>query len=233
MNEMKLSVVLPCYNESGNLPNLLEAYNKVINRNDIEIIVVNNGSTDETANVLRDIHHKHFFLRVVHVEKNAGYGNGIITGLKEARGKYIGWSHGDLQTPPEDVIKALEIIEKNNLHNVLVKGKRYGRPFADVFFTFGMSIFETVLFGKVLYDINAQPNIFPKEFFESWVQPPLDFSLDLYCLHLAKTKGMKVIRFPVEFRKRGAGVSSWNVGWKSKWKFIKRTLDFSFRLRFA
>lgn len=233
MNEPTLSLVLPCYNESGNLKNLLEAYKKVIQREDIEILVVNNGSLDETAILLEEIQHNYSFLRIVTIVKNEGYGNGIITGLREARGKYIGWSHGDLQTPPEDVIRALEIIEKNNLENFLVKGKRYGRPLADVFFTFGMSIFETALFGKVLFDINAQPNIFPKTFFKQWENPPLDFSLDLYCLYLAKLKKMKVIRFPVEFRKRGAGVSSWNIGWKSKWKFIKRTLSFSFKLRFS
>ena len=194
MNEPTLSLVLPCYNEVGNLQNLLNAYKQVIKRDDIEIIVVNNGSLDESGKLLEEIKHNYPFLKIVTIIKNEGYGNGIITGLKEARGKYIGWSHGDLQTPPEDVIRALEIIEKNKLTNFLVKGKRYGRPPANVFFTFGMSIFETLLFGKVLYDINAQPNIFPREFFKEWVDAPLDFSLDLYCLHLAKSKHMNVIR---------------------------------------
>ena len=233
MNNPTLSIVLPCYNESGNLKNLLDAYKRVIVRDDIEIIIVNNGSLDETGSLLEEIKDTYSFLRIVTIVKNEGYGNGVITGLKEAHGKYIGWSHGDLQTPPEDVVRALEIIEKDNLNNFLIKGRRYGRPFADEVFTVGMSVFETVLFGKVLYDINAQPNIFPKEFFEEWVHPPLDFSLDLYVLHLAKSKRMNVIRFPVEFRKREAGVSSWNISWSSKWKFIKRTLSFSFKLRFS
>ena len=67
----------------------------------------------------------------------------------------------------------------------------------------------------------------------AWDNPPKDFSLDLYALLLAKQNKMKVIRFPVMFEKRHAGVSSWNVDWKSKVKFIKRTISFSLKLKFA
>jgi glycosyltransferase involved in cell wall biosynthesis len=232
MNTITLSVVVPCYNEAGNLPGLLEAYSKAITRSDVEIVIVNNGSSDATDAILQEAKQKYAFLRVVHIVKNEGYGNGIITGLKEATGKYIGWTHGDFQTPPEDTIRALEILEASkDRENMYVKGRRQKRPLGDVIFTFGMSIFETVLFQKVLIDINAQPNIFPATFFKSWNNPPKDFSLDLYSLYMAKKKGMKVVRFPVDFKKRGAGVSSWNINWKSKVKFIKRTIGFSFELR--
>lgn len=233
MNEITLSIVLPCYNESENLPGLLDAYKKVISRDDIEIIIVDNGSTDETAQVLQEIKHMYSFLKIVTIEKNNGYGNGIITGLHEAQGKYIGWSHGDLQTPPIDIISGLKIIEDNKMENFLVKGRRLKRPLFNTLFTVGMSVFETTLFGTLLYDINAQPNIFPTSFFKKWVNAPLDFSLDLYCLYMAKKHKLKIVRFPVEFKPRVAGVSKWDIGWKSRWKFIKRTLAFSFKLRFS
>jgi hypothetical protein len=82
-----------------------------------------------------------------------------------------------------------------------------------------------------MWDINAQPTMFPRSFFESWTDPPEDFSLDLYAYFLAKRCGMKVYRFPVKFNIRAYGVSHWNVNWTAKMKFIRRTVNFSLQLR--
>lgn len=228
-----LTIVVPCYNESETIPSLLRRYSEVIGaRKDIKVVLVNDGSKDTTREVLEQEKEKHTFLDVIHVYPNGGYGNAVVTGLQSATSTYVGWTHGDSQTPPEDTLRALEILENSkNKEMTYVKGLRHGRPFGDVVFTFGMSVFETLLFQKVLFDINAQPNIFPRSFFESWVNPPKDFSLDLYSLYFAKKNTMTVIRFPVSFNKRTAGVSSWNINWKSKMKFIKRTVSFSFALR--
>jgi glycosyltransferase involved in cell wall biosynthesis len=233
MNNILLSIVIPCYNEAETIPTLLVAYKEVIKeRNDIEIILVNDGSKDSTQEVLEREKGKYPFLRVLHNYPNGGYGSAVTTGLSVAKGKYIGWTHGDLQTPPNDILRALEIVQLPKYEKgVYVKGRRQKRPLGDVVFTFGMSIFESLLFQKALVDINAQPNIFPASFYATWKNPPKDFSLDLYSLYLAKKQGLKVVRFPVIFGKRIAGISSWNIDWKSKIKFIKRTIAFSFRLR--
>jgi hypothetical protein len=138
-----------------------------------------------------------------------------------------------MQTDPVDVLKALEIIEKqDNPKNSYLKGDRKGRPLFDQFFTMSMSAFETIYLGIKLWDINAQPNIFHKSFFKNIKDNcPKDFSLDLYFLYMAKKKGLDVIRFNVTFPKRIHGESSWNNGLASKWKFIKRTFAFSFQLK--
>lgn len=233
MKQVLLSIVIPCYNEAKTIPHLLEVYKDVLKeRDNIEVILVNDGSKDSTREVLDAEKDKYPFLTVVHNYPNGGYGAAVITGLSLAKGKYIGWTHGDLQTPPQDIIRALSIVENSKHPETLyVKGRRQKRPLGDVVFTVGMSIFESLLFQKVLVDINAQPNIFPAAFFKTWKNPPKDFSLDLYSLYMAKVEKLHVVRFPVDFNKRIAGVSSWNVDWKSKIKFIKRTLAFSFRLR--
>jgi glycosyltransferase involved in cell wall biosynthesis len=232
-NIMKLSIIVPCYNEEKNIPLILEKFQSVINRDDIEVILVNNGSTDNSQNVFDKLVPKYSFARVVNVEVNQGYGFGITSGLNKAKGEYIGYTHADMQTDPADVLKALEIIEKqNNPKNCYIKGDRKGRPLFDQFFTMGMSVFETLYLGKKLWDINAQPNIFHKSFFDSVkVSCPKDFSLDLYFLYKAQINGLDVIRFDVVFPERIHGESSWNNGLASKWKFIKRTLDFSFKLK--
>ncbi|MEM7381383.1 MAG: glycosyltransferase family 2 protein [Bacteroidota bacterium] len=229
---MKLSVVVPCYNEASNIPLILSGFEKVIKRDDVEVVLVNNGSTDDSGAVFEKLLPQYSFARVVNVVENQGYGFGILSGLRQARGTYLGWTHADMQTDPGDVIKALEIIEnESGEENIYVKGDRKGRPFFDQFFTSGMSLFETIYMGEKLYDVNAQPNIFHRDFFASWENPPHDFALDLYTLYMAKKQKIKVIRLDVLFPERIHGSSSWNTGLAAKWKFIKRTLDFSAKLK--
>ena len=219
---IKLSVVVPCYNEEENIPLILARFDEVIDRND--------GSTDGSAGILEELLLKYAFARTVLGEVNQGYGYGILQGLQQCRGEYIGWTHADMQTDPADILKALAILEEEK-GLVFVKGNRKGRPLFDVFFTAGMSLFETCYLHKKLYDINAQPNIFPKVFYDSWENPPYDFSLDLYALYMARKKKLRVVRFPVLFPERIHGSSKWNTGLQAKWKFIRRTIDFSVKLK--
>ena len=227
---MRFSLVIPCYNEAANLPLLLERCKELAVRPDVEVVLVDNGSTDSTAEVLQNLLPKYPGCRSIRVEKNQGYGFGIVSGLRAAEGQILGWTHADMQTEPQDALRGLDLFEKNG-DNIFVKGRRYGRPFMDVIFTVGMSMFETLLLANPMWDINAQPTMFPRKFFDAWSSPPDDFSLDLYAYYQAQTQGLKVCRFPVKFGKRAHGVSHWNVNWVAKWKFIRRTIDFSLQLK--
>ena len=227
---MKFSLVIPCYNEAANLPLLLERCKEVARRADIEVILVDNGSSDNSPDVLLNLLPQYPGCRSVRVEKNQGYGFGILTGLRAAKGEILGWTHADMQTDPQDVLQGLDLFDKHGL-DIFVKGRRYGRPLADVVFTLGMSVFETLLLGKSLWDINAQPTMFSRSFFETWEDPPSDFSLDLYAYYLARCNCLVIHRFPVMFGVRVHGVSHWNVNWAAKRKFIRRTVDFSLQLR--
>ena len=229
-NKKIFSIVVPCYNERKNIPFVLDKFAKVIDRNDIEIIFVDNGSVDGSSEVLYELLPKYLFAETIRLEVNQGYGFGILSGLKRAKGEFLGWMHGDMQTDPMDIIKAIEIIERSNNKNIFVKGRRKGRALFDQIFTIGMSFFETFLLRTFLWDINAQPNIFNRKLFESWRNPPYDFSLDLFALYSAKKQGYEIKRFFVTFPKRIYGMSHWNTGIFAKWKFIKRTLSFSFKL---
>lgn len=229
---IKLSVIIPCYNEEKNILLILKKFSKIILRNDIEVLFVDNGSTDKSEEVFNKLVPNYSFARMVKVNINKGYGFGITSGLKEAKGEFIGYTHADMQTDPSDVLKALEIIEKqDNPINCYVKGDRKGRPIFDQIFTMGMSFFETIYLKTKLWDINAQPNVFHKSFFDELSGIPKDFSLDLFFLYIAQKKGYKLIRFNVFFPPRIHGESKWNTGFSSKIKFIKRTLAFSFKLK--
>ncbi len=227
---MKFSLVIPCYNEAANLPLLLERCKELAVRPDVEVVLVDNGSTDSTTEVLENLLPKYLGCRSIRIEKNQGYGFGIVSGLKAAKGEILGWTHADMQTDPQDALFSLEIFEKHG-DEIFVKGRRYGRPFMDVVFTVGMSVFETGLLARPMWDINAQPTMFSRRFFESWTAPPDDFSLDLYAYYQAQTSALKVHRFPVRFGERAHGVSHWNVNWAAKRRFIRRTVDFSLQLK--
>jgi glycosyltransferase involved in cell wall biosynthesis len=227
---MKLSLIIPCYNESANLPLLLERCKGLVERTDIEVILVDNGSSDDSPQVLKKLLPTYPGCRSVRVEVNQGYGFGILAGLRAAEGDILGWTHADLQTDPMDLLRGFAFFEQHG-SDIFVKGRRYGRPIADTVFTLGMSLFETLLLGKPMWDINAQPTLFSKAFFQRWQDAPSDFSLDLYAYYQAHSHDLKVHRFAVRFGERAHGVSHWNVNWAAKRKFIRRTVDFSLELK--
>ena len=230
---MNFSLVIPCFNEEGTVQKILEKTKEIFIKNNIELIVVNNGSYDKTHKILTSIVSKYTHVKYINLEDNLGYGGGIIEGLKACSGDVIGWTHADLQTNPLDAILAFEKFKNNKKNSKLyIKGNRQNRPIIDSLFTFGMSLFETILLRRMIYDINAQPTIFPKEFYETWVNPPTDFSLDLYSYYFAIKNKYKIDRIKVKFFKRIYGESKWNNNFFSRIRFIIRTINYSIKLRF-
>ena len=230
---LKMSLIIPCYNESKNLPLLLSRCKEINSKEkNIEIIIVDNGSTDETSTVLDEMASNLPFITRVKVEINQGYGHGILAGLNVAKGEILGWTHADMQTDLGDALKGLEFFQSSHKPELLfIKGKRYGRLIVDSIFTIGMAILEILLLRKFMWDINAQPTMFHRKFLLDWKLPPNDFSLDLYTYYMAKKSRLVVKRFPVVFTERAHGVSNWNVSFISKYHFIKRTLIYSFGLQ--
>jgi glycosyltransferase involved in cell wall biosynthesis len=227
---MRFSLIIPCFNEAKNIPLLLERCGEIAKPGEIEIILVDNGSTDESQAVLLEIIKNYPGCRSIRVEVNRGYGFGILSGLRAAHGDILGWTHADMQTDPADALAGLQYFDKYD-GALFCKGRRFGRPIFDVLFTIGMSLFESILLRKFMWDINAQPTMFSRGFFETWTDPPEDFSLDLYAYFMAKAQRSRICRFPVKFSTRAFGVSHWNISWKAKFNFIKRTLIYSFRLK--
>lgn len=233
MKPIDLSVVVPCYNEEKNIPLIVARFNKVRSEGiSAELILVDNGSTDNSNQLINKFAKIHSFVKLVHVKKNIGYGYGIYSGLKQGRGEFLCWSHADMQTDLKDAFTAYKIVKnKKEPQKYFVKGNRKNRGVIDSFFTFGMSVFETIILQAPMFDINAQPNLFHKSFLKSAGKPPNDFSFDLFYYYQATKNGMKIIRFPVVFASRIHGVSHWNTSLRAKWKFIKRTIDFTFKLK--
>ena len=227
---MKLSIIIPCYNEEMSLNKLVD--NCLTNINDnVEIILVDNGSTDNTFESLLSLSLPSNLIPV-RVEKNIGYGNGILYGLNLAKGEVISWTHADLQTDVSDVIKGFKKFENELLNKkCMVKGERKNRNLIDFFFTFSMGAYSSILLNKWMYDINAQPKIFHRSFLEEFENPPLDFSLDLYLIYFFKLRNIKVKTFPVIFKNREYGEAKGGGTIKGKIKLIIRTLKYIHKLK--
>lgn len=228
----KYSVVLPVYNEEKNVWLIAEKYDKINKRIPIEVLFVeDSGSTDNTRGELKKIAKKYPFVKNVFTNEQ-GYGISVNNGLKKTTSNVVCWTHSDMQTDPYDTVKAYKLLRKQNSpRNSFIKGRRRGRPLFDSFFTVGMSAFETIILFTGLDDINAQPNMFHKDFLAKVGEPPKDFSFDLYFYYMAKKLKCEVVRFPVFFKARIHGQSHWNTSLSAKWKFIKRTIDFSFKMK--
>lgn len=231
---MKLSVVLPCYNEQDNLRALFSKMEKIGEEESlIEFIVVNNGSKDNSQEILEQLVGESNLkkrIKIVRVLENQGYGYGILEGLKKAQGDVLSFTHADMQTDLKDVVQGFSLFKEKYLEfkkPILVKGNRTKRGFFDKFFSMGME-WVVYLFLKVrVKDINAQPKIFSKEFYLEFVEEkaPWDFSLDLFLLIQAKKIG-KIIQFDTRFLKRQHGEAKGGGSLKGKIKLILRTLAY-------
>jgi len=226
----KLSIIIPCYNEAKNLPALFKKL-EVLESNKIEIILINNGSTDNTYSILsKEIKKKKYF-KFISIKKNIGYGHGIMSGINAASGEIIAWTHADLQTDPKDVLDAYSnYIKYSDYKFRILKGRRVGRQFSELFFTNGMSLISSFLLGFKLDDINAQPKIFHKSFIKLMKNAPNDFTLDLYFLYLAKVNGYKIIEYPVYFNQRLYGYSKGGGSFFGKIKLIIHTFFYIIKL---
>src|SRR5262245_64860634 len=108
---MRTSLVIPCYNESAGLPSLVKRCREVVRNIDGEIVLVDNRSTDATPSVLPELLKTAPGCRLISVEKNQGYGHGILSGLAAANGDILAWTHADMQTDPMDLVAALQLMK--------------------------------------------------------------------------------------------------------------------------
>ena len=104
---MKLSIVIPAYNEEKNVGRTLQGLQQVVGEErgiPYEIIVVNDNSTDDTENVIRSMMAENSHIRIVNRVSPGGFGRAIRTGIQEVRGDVVVICMADLSDDPRDVI---------------------------------------------------------------------------------------------------------------------------------
>ena len=111
----KISIVVPCYNEEESLPIFYEEVSKVCtkmkNKAEFEFVFVNDGSKDETLEILRTLAQKDKRVKYISFSRNFGKEAGMLAGLEHSTGDYVTTMDADLQDPPtllEEMFDTLE-----------------------------------------------------------------------------------------------------------------------------
>ena len=119
-----ISLIIPAFNEEGAILQTLEQAHKALNQcgDSYEIIVVNDGSTDETGALLRKAVHP--AVTVVHHNTNRGNGAALKTGIRHAKGNTLAIVDADGTYPPRYLPIFMKILQKRNLDAIY--GNRFG-----------------------------------------------------------------------------------------------------------
>ena len=108
-----ISVVVPVYNEIGNLESLVERVRATLDDIGLswELLAVDDGSTDGSGERLDEMAKTEERIRVLHFQENCGQSAGLDAGFKHARGRLLALLDADLQTYPEDLPKLIDTLE--------------------------------------------------------------------------------------------------------------------------
>lgn len=167
---MKLSIIIPVFNEEKTISEILKRVEAVnLDNWEKEIIVVNDGSTDETEKIIEKLLNNKFIVYFKH-DKNQGKGAAIKTGLEKATGDFVLIQDADLEYDPNDYQKLLKLIEEGS---VVVYGSRNldkNTQRGYFFYFLGGKLITTfcnLLFGSKLTDINTGYKLFKTEIIKS------------------------------------------------------------------
>ncbi len=158
MRESLISIIVPVYNEAGTVRQVIERLLEIPLPADREIIVVNDGSTDGTREVLDGIAPVDGVLSIVHAEANGGKGSALRTGLLHARGSIVAIQDADLELDPVQLGGLVQPILDGEAD--VVYGSRFlaGRPpgpWMSVAANRGLTWLTNVLFGGRLTDMET------------------------------------------------------------------------------
>ena len=222
MNEhrppVEISIVVPLYNEQDNLEPLLGRIQETLSRlnRSYEVIFVDDGSTDESFQVIQRLHQSHDRIHAVRFRKNHGTSAALEVGFQEAHGEVIITMDADLQDDPEEIPNLLDKLGEGY---DLVSGWKYKRhdPISK---TLPSKLFNRVtclISGIRIHDINCGLKAYRREVTES-IQ--VYGELHRYLPVLAHWKGFRIAEIKVRHHPRLHGRSKFGAG-----RFVKGFLD--------
>lgn len=125
--DLDVSVVVPAKNEAENLPILLDEISAALEGRAFEVLVIDDGSTDETAAVLRDYASRNPWLRPFSHQSSCGQSCAVRTGLLNARGQVVATIDGDGENNPAYIPQLLDALSAAGPATALAAGQRVGR----------------------------------------------------------------------------------------------------------
>ena len=202
-----ISLVLPAYNEADNIePMVAEAVPALSTvSDDFEIIVVDDGSADDTAGVTKKVMEQVPQVRLVEHPVNQGFGAAVFTGFTSAEKDWIFYTDADRQFVLSEIENFVPLMDQADL----IAGYRAPRqdPFMRVFYGKGWGTLCTVLFGYTVRDVDCGFKLLRREIIEelapSIASRGATFSIEW--LVRAKRAGYRFVELPVTHQPRVAG----------------------------
>lgn len=238
----KLSIVIPGYNEGKFLPTLLDLIKKVdLSSMGIikEIIVVDNGSTDNTSEILKDRKD----IKLFRIEKNIGKGDAVIRGIKEATGDIIVIQDADLEYNPEDIGEMLRVMLRHKFKAVygsrtmkkstkvksltLLYGKSPGQYWAYYIGGQFISVVALLLYGQYITDTVTGYKMVDARILKSFALKSKGFELDHEITAKLKKKNVYIHEVPIYYKPRTIEEGK-KIKWKDGLVAIKTLFKFKF-----
>lgn len=202
---ISISVALPAYNEEANIPRLVAALVPVLEAlsADYEIIVVDDGSRDRTAEVTRDLAQVNSRVRVVQHGVNRGYGAAVYTGFMAATKELVFLTDADAQFDVGELAKLLPLMAGADM----VIGYRAPRrdPLIRRLNGWGWTQLSNLLFGYVARDVDCAFKLFRREIMAHITVESRGATFSLEFLVRARSAGYKIRETPVKHLPRVAG----------------------------
>lgn len=225
-----VSFVMPCYNEEDavgyTIPRLLSAFEKAGYY--LELVAVDNGSHDRTGEILTGLALQYPTLIVQRVEKNEGYGSGILSGLPCCTAAWVGIIPADGQVDAEDVVRLYEAVTAAQ-GPVLGKVRRRFRMdgMRRKVISTGYNLFVRLLWPNLAtLDVNGTPKLLPRDVLQAMQLTSKQWCLDPEIMVKAHAMDVRVLEFNAFARMRSGGVS--HVRMTTCWEFFVTLLRFRF-----
>lgn len=200
-----ITIFFPCYNEEQNVEKITIQALEVAARisDDYEIIIVNDGSKDKTAEIADWLARENLAVRAIHHEVNKGYGAALQTGFKNATKELVFYSDGDGQFRLEEITKLLPLIEEYDI----VSGYRIKRqdPFIRKLNAFMWGVLVNALFKIGISDVDSAFKLYKRKIFDEITLTSNGAMIDTEILFKAKAKGYTITEVGVNHYPRLAG----------------------------
>lgn len=233
-NSEKLSVIIPAYNEGSRIVNSLKETQKILNnlRKDYEIIVVNDGSKDDTFDKALRVNLEK--IKVLNHDQNYGKGNAIKYGFNFVKGDLVFFLDADLDLHPRQIFTLLEYM-KNYDADVVIGSKRHSLSKLDYprhrrFLSWGYHLLVKFLFGLGIKDSQTGLKLFKYKVLRDVFPKVLvkKFAFDVELLVNAHHLGYKIIECPIELNFQG---KLGNIKLRDIYNLLVDTLAVFYRLK--
>lgn len=207
---MKLSLVIPLYNEEANVEAVAGAILHTLRAAglEFELVLVDNGSRDRTAALIDRLGSENPEIRKVTVAVNQGYGWGVLQGLRAANGQVLGFMGGDGQTDPADIPKVYRKLVDEDLPLAKVRRVRRHDGAIRILVTLLANLAFFLAFRLRTTDVNGTPKLMRRELYESLDLQCKDWFVDAEVMIKCARRGVRFAEVPVTFGARERGSSN-------------------------